>query len=407
MPNDDDDDAVRIELHVKQQGRPNAYWERVRKEQEKDDRPSADPDTFGGGYRGVPPSPHGGAATVHPEDILGADELCWCGRPAGHHWPGKSVGAKHPKGMDMVKEMTATIDRRDLRGYHRVLQDFLMQCINDDGLRFRIARNSIVLYPPDGSQPATVYCRNTDRQIRQLAKWYMNHVREESGEPEEEESAEPATEEQIEALAKAKNDPVEHPQKETPEYQDTPADPAEYLPPKAAELPGDPEPPGKPPVAPPLESEWVPHILRYRRPGDPDDGQPRESENIETNGTLFRCKWCMNTDHPLLTDKARSIGGHNRIWHTDTTNLYDQETRAKATETIRVNKITGQVNEAIELLMGAIGQTRDTGEVKELQAANDRLNSENKKLTKELSDLRAEHEEVQAKLALLRETLNL
>jgi hypothetical protein len=381
VTNSSDDDTK------KGAGRPNAYWQRVREEQEREAHHDAD--SFGGSYRAVPPTPHGGAASVTAEDTIGTEELCWCGRPAGHHWPGKSVGAKHPKGSDM-KQMSATIDRRDLRGYHQRVQDFLIQCINEDELKFRLAKNTVILFPPDGTAPVTVYARNGDRQIRQLQKWYLSHVYQESVEAptakaEDQGGAHTAkavTPEQIEALANAKNDPQEHPARED---GDTPRS-------------KDPEPPvaEEPPIAPPVEpeetdnGEWRPYIREKDGP----------SPNITTNGTWFRCELCKDTDHPLLTDSRRSIGGHNRVYHTNTSNLYSPEARAKAFETHRVNRMSTGVEEAIQILRNVIGQEPDTAKTEKLEKEIERLKGE-------LASLKAEHEEVQAKLALVRESLSL
>lgn len=58
-----------------------------------------DSDTYGGAYRGVRPAPHGGAATVKPDDTHGSIDLCWCGLPFDHDWKGKKGGAPHPKQM--------------------------------------------------------------------------------------------------------------------------------------------------------------------------------------------------------------------------------------------------------------------------------------------------------------------
>jgi hypothetical protein len=39
-----------------------------------------------------------------PQDTLGSQDVCWCGEPFNHEWPGKADGAEHPKEGDDVKE---------------------------------------------------------------------------------------------------------------------------------------------------------------------------------------------------------------------------------------------------------------------------------------------------------------
>jgi hypothetical protein len=390
---DDMDDDER-----KGAGRPNAWWaaQRQQEAEEKKDHPehlTEDPagsDTFGGGFRAVRPAPHGGAVAV--EEAIGAEDLCWCGEPLGHDWPGKDRGRKHPKGeaVTMSRQMTGTVDRRDLRGYHAEIQEFIMQCINVDGLSFRIGRNSMLLYPPDNTSPVTVYARNTDRQVRQLRKWYVTHVYPhiKHDEPETEQEQQ-VSKEEIEALADAVNDKVEHPKKEThPEPEPEPEEEEE------AEVV---------PVAPPEggADEWVPYVRERSGP----------SPNIVTNGVLYKCLWCENTDHPFVTDVRRGIGGHNRMQHQDTTNIHGPEARAKAIETGRANRMKEQVQTAIDTLYAAIGvEAADRKKMEELEATVDRLTGqlrEQNTLQEQLDLMTKRAEEAEAKLALVREATGL
>ncbi|MEV4974425.1 hypothetical protein [Streptomyces scopuliridis] len=36
-------------------------------------------------------------ATRAPETVLGLREICWCGEPSGHDWPGRDDGTPHPR----------------------------------------------------------------------------------------------------------------------------------------------------------------------------------------------------------------------------------------------------------------------------------------------------------------------
>lgn len=372
-------------------GRPNAYFARIREEQEEELAERAD--TFGGAFRGVKPAPHGGSVNVRPDQIIGNIDLCWCGSPLGHDWPGKSFGAKHPKVEEgsMNTATSTTIDRRDLRAYHRRLQDFILSCVNTDGLRYRVGKNSTILYPKDDSTPMTVHARNTDRQLRQLQKWYVEHV---YVAPEEEPEVTP---DQIAALAATKNDPVEHPEPpKRPEYQDQPAEPAEYLPPKSYDIP-TPQSPG--PVSTTNTEEWIPWLR----------GDGTMSPNIETDGSRYRCKWCEGTDHHLYSDNARSIGGHNRIYHTDTSDMHSTQARNKAVQTTRLRKAQrDKTHQAIGLLIEAsgyeVGPPVDTSDL-ERQVEECRAEAARWKVQYEEANQRAE--EVEAKLALIREATGL
>ena len=361
----------KAEEEQKGAGRPNAYWAMVRSQHD------SDPDNFGGSFRGVRSAPHGGAATVRPNDTIGADDRCWCGEPLDHMWPGRTVGAKHPR-KEAMKTMTAHVDRRDLRAYHRSVQDFLLHCINTNQLRFRISKNSVILYPPDGSTPMTVNARNSDRQMRQLTKWFVDHVAEE--EPAQAE-AEPI-EKKIEQLAEVTNDPVEHPRRK----------PVEDVAVEQPEADTEAEPPVAPeePAAEPAE-EWRPYM---RKEGG-------ESPNIETNGTLYRCKWCLGTDHEFTTEMRRAIGGHNRVRHTDAEEtLWSTAARAKAQESRREGRMKEAVAAAISDLQKAIGQPTSTDRVTDLeqQVAD---------LTLQLAGANKRADDAEAKLALIREATSL
>ena len=74
------------------------------------------------------------------------------------------------------------------------------------------------------------------------------------------------------------------------------------------------------------EEPWVPYVG--------SDGEPNEF--FETDGTTIRCKVCNGTESAYETDNPRGIGGHIRIRHRDTTNMYDTEARAKALESTQV-----------------------------------------------------------------------
>lgn len=234
-------------------------------------------DTYSASFRAVP-GVHRGAQTVHDDDTIGSLAECWCGEPFDHDWPGKAQGRKHPKGSNVQE--TATIDRNSLRGYHSAIQDFILHEVRVNDLKFRKQANAILLYPPDGSQPITVYARNNDKQLRSLASWHQKHV---------ESVLHPASKtvdkEAVRKVAAVLNDPVEHPEKPEPE-------PA-------------PEPPA-PPVVTPAETVegWSQY---FGSKGDPIEG-------MVTDGTKVKCSLCEDTDHPW-SGAPTGVGGHRRTWH--------------------------------------------------------------------------------------------
>lgn len=385
--------------------RPNAYWQRIRESGESE----PEPDTFGGGFRGVPAAPHGGAATVRPEQVIGSDDLCWCGLAAGHDWPGKDKGRKHPKEGKAVNTMASTtVDRRDLRAYHARLQDFVMQCVNEDRLRFRIGKNSVILYPPDSTNPATVYARNSDRQIRQLQKWYVAHVY-----PHLAKDEEPVEESVVEKLAKTINDPVEHPR----EKRRAPGSLDEADLPRTAEDEDTPrgKDPDPPLVAPPVEG-LVPRPTKQKRSKTTKDAQEAAAvttpgewvpyvtyngdvhERIEMDGLgHYRCRECLGTDHEYLSESRQGIGGHNRIYHTDTSTLWNEEVRSKAVETGRLHKAQKGVIEAIEALMALVPGTFPN------PSDMEKMEKELAKWQGKASGFQRQRDEAQAKLAALQD----
>jgi len=356
---------------TKQGGRPNAFWARVREEQIESEEKG---DTYGGAYRGVPAPKRGGQQTVKPDDTIGAVTRCWCGQPVNHDWPGKAGGAKHPKMNGDTMPNTATgLDRRDLRAWSRVLQDFILHCVNGKGLKYRVTNNSLILYPKDGTTPMTIAARNSDRQIRQLERWYKEHV--EEPEPEKAE----VTDADLQKLIEAKTDPIEHPTKQQPQYQEEPAKPEEYLPP-VVETHAE--------TVSTNQTDAVWKAYQYQ------DGN--ESTHIITDGTNLRCIICDNEGREYTITEPRSIGGHNRMWHTDSSTLRTPEARQKAAATRRRKIMEGSnVVKAIDLLIEASGYNPNPADdrIEELETA---LAAANKRA-----------DDAEAKLALIREATGL
>jgi hypothetical protein len=375
----------------------SAYWALVRSQYA-----DAASDTYGGAYRGTRPTPHGGSQTVRPTETLGTLDLCWCGEPKGHDWPGKRIGAKHPKEGTMNTQVATTLDRRDLRAYHSRLQDFILSVIGEEGVRFRVGKNAVILYPPDGSAPMSVYARNTDRQVRSLQKWYVDHVYQEP----ETKGKKPVQEANVEALAEALNDPAEHPRPPVaPERSVT----KEKRPPRPSPRQ---KTKAEAEAAATAGGEWVPYEMY--------DGEV--SPLIQMNGKGgYRCtgEGCVGTEHENLQTRS-SIGGHIRMWHTDRSDLHSPETRAIALETRHENQRQKATAQAIELLLPLApeGSFVPVAEVAKIKKENDLLRTEVTNLKQIVKNLKQEPvvdvealtkraEEAEAKLALAREAMGL
>jgi excisionase family DNA binding protein len=320
-----------------------------------------------------------GVQNVWPSQTIGDFEHCWCGDVLDHDWEGKEAGAPHPHDHERAQVVVVQqhepedrphIEQRVLRGYHGTLKKFISQCVNQDGLRFRQGNNETILYPLDDSRPITVYARNTDQQLRGLERWYAAHVQPFKGQVQES---------NVRDLAAKVNDPVEHPSS-TIQFQDTPADPATYLPPQPNQSTDSAEPDED------VEPEWVTYVT--------DEGEA--IENFETNGELVRCRECLGTENEYVSSSRRGIGGHNRMLHRDTSNLRTPEALEKATDTKRYNRLRAQVQDAHEALGAALGIQQESAKVKALQA-------ENKGLRDQVTALAKRVEDAEARLALARE----
>lgn len=253
----------------------------------------------------------------------------------------------------------AHLERRQLRAYHRKLQDFIIRATNVDGLRYRLNRNSVVLYPLDDSLPMTIYARNHERQVRSINQWYAKHGPQQVQVPAitvTEDDPEDGIEEAIESLVE--QGLVE----EVPSVTDEP-------------------------TPPPAEDDE--HWSQYMG----SDGEP--IQNFETDGAWYRCTLCKGTDSEYISDQTIGIGGHIRMNHTDTTDLFTPEARAKALDSRRFNRLSKQVTEALDILVKSVDyQQHNTAAEKKIA----RLEAENESLRTELG-------EVRARLALIQEAM--
>lgn len=314
-------------------GRPNAWWAENREEVS----------TYGASFRGVP-APRRGAQNVTEEDLLGSEDYCWCGQPAGHDWPGKASGRKHPK-EQRVSAMTEpnTVARADFKTFNKDIAAIAVEAINTYGCRYSIARNTATVHGLDGS-PMTFGASSGGPDYRKAKSWFQRHVLDvlEAAKQEVAKSApkpEPRTvqETDVAALALALNGP-EHP-----------VEGGRRVEPEVVEV-------DQPSVSM-EETGWRQHIGSN---GDPvDDIEVRDTEG----GVEFRCLKCPDWHGT----SPYGIGGHRRTRHTDTEDLWGPEARAKSTETRRVALLQERVKDALTILLDVANVPDQAAQVEALR----------------------------------------
>lgn len=353
-------------------GRPNSYFAHLRDE---------DPDAYDARFRAVPSPGRGGAKHVGPEQTLGTEEFCWCSQPAGHDWPGKDSGVPHPTEGELAEQ--PYIQRKSLSAYHRNLADLLVQAVNHRGCRYRTGKNSIILYPPDGSEPYTVHARSSDRQVKTFAAWYEKHVIAPLFAEAATDTEGSASTEELTRLAQQVNDPVEHP--DPPKVKaPTPAPPAKKAaPPRSVTEPGG----------------WGPYVNR----------ENEQHEHVEHDGHgHFRCRTCLGTES-AWSGEVNGVGGHVRMWHRDRSGLYTPEAEQKRAESRARNAVENEVKVAMRALARIIGvETVDPKKIRDLEAEVRSLREENGRLKRGGADVDAANrraDEAEARLALIQEAM--
>jgi hypothetical protein len=350
-------------------------------------------------YRGVPGVPHGGSQTVKPEQTAGSMDLCWCGQPFDHDWPGKADGRRHPKESQMTTTPASTeeqprIERRALRAYHADLADIILTAVNEYGVKYRLTAHSVILFPPDKTQPYAINARNGDRQVRGARTWFARHCVpldkpiKEAAKPAP--STKPVDEEAVKELAEMINS-EEHLPKDEPAKAEPPAVKAET--------------PVEPPDGEPASSEeWMPYFVGKSKA----ERKQHPFYVVNAQGQL-KCTKC---DEVIGT--SRSAGGHTRTHHTDTESLWGKEAKQKAIQTFHSGKLGKQVEDAIKLLQSAIGvepEQVDTSakdaEIKTLGKQNGDLKMEVAVLKQQVEDLTTKIADMETKAALAREALGL
>jgi hypothetical protein len=421
--------------------RPNAYWADVRAHQALE---AAREEGYGADYRGVP-MPKSGSQSVRASQTTGSYDLCWCGEPADHDWPGKDRGRKHPRTpapttrkaapeMPSAPAEAPHIERKHLRTFHEGLVDVIVRAVNDYHVRYRLSNNGCILYPPDGTQPYTIYARNTERQVRASRKWFIDHVVGTEGAEAlvkdqtrlvEDMDAREAARMLAEKLNSEEHEvPPETPKETSGEKrarksrerrEEAEKMAAAAVARKEAEAAVQPQPeePGKttPQIHvrengdPADEGEWVPWRNRLGE----------INEHYETDGYIIKCREC-----DFTTTKGQGVSGHYLTNHSPDhrARMYGPQAQEKKAATKREQKIEHAITGAIELLLPVLGKDylADTQQaenrIKELE---DQLVQSRAEVTQALIDrdaavaAQAEADrakgEVEARLELMREAL--
>lgn len=387
------------EVETRPRGRPNAWFVEHGGE------------GYGGNFRAVP-SPHGGTKHVSTEDILGDIDTCWCGLPADHDWAGKSEGRKHPRKVDGVTAVKAEqekprLERRDITGFHKDLQDIMLAAVNEFGVRYRLGAGNagaILLYAPDGSPPMRVSPRKADSGFAPtLRRWFIQHVSQDEARAKKAFNSlvadpgkvlpalEVAQEDAIRRLAEMVNGP-EHPIPEKPAEDPvpTPADVAKKA---------QPAPPADVQVP---ESEWVTYI---NHDGNPDD---RYQQQDQPDGTKrYRCRHCVGTDKHYETAHSRGLGGHWRTRHVDD-DFWGKEVSAKRVEGNRLTRLRADVQAGLELIANAVGmETGDTDKIRTLEKQVAEYKKKYLDIATLLTEAEHERDEYKAKIEIMKEAMGL
>lgn len=388
-------------------GKPNAYFAKVRAEM-ADTLSEDEKDNFTASFRGAGHSIRRGQQTVTAEDMLGSDTDCWCGLPTGHSWPGKDQGTPHPKESDMA--ISQLLNRSNLTAYSRPLQDFVMTMVEKYELTYRVKNNGVILYPPDGSQPVTVHARSSERQVKQLEAWFHKHV-----EPARDQPVADASKAAV-ALAEKLNG-TEHSaeevrrraaEQEANRRRAEEAYQGEQVRQAIAAKKAIPTPPAKKvtvrtatakKTTAPARHDWAPWASKA---GD-------VSPHYETDGLQFRCTHCHEQGIEVITDTRPQAHGHFIGNHTEDL-------------AVKTERIT---NAGINTSGGASMAARRSA-IRHMQAAMEeiaaaypswvapRKTTDTTALEQRITDLETERdaalkraEEMEAKLALLREAVGL
>lgn len=316
-------------------------------------------DGFSGSYRGVKPAPHGGAASVKPEDTIGSLDDCWCGLPNGHDWPGKDRGAKHPRGevVSAQAQRQDRFDRSQMRKFDRRVTDMVAMLHDQYGVRVRMQDGThALLYPPDGTRPFRIAEeRPAEQQLAYLEKFAAQHV------------APHVTEVKVEDLVERFNDPTKkaHPKSKDPDSEPVPVEVAEVAVETEATDSID-DPSNLPPEG------W--HQYRSDKTGEPLNWW--ESDD----GERWMCQICGH-----VTTEKLGIGGHGRA----------HSGRAKSSA-VRQGR-----SQHVQSLLRKLAIACDV----DLNVTSDAQAKKIAKLEERLAAVTAERDEYKARLDLIREGL--
>jgi hypothetical protein len=348
-------------------------------------------------FRGIPLGKHGGQVNVKAEDTLGAEDLCWCGRPQGHSWPGKPK-KPHPRGDEMsaMADDRPYLNPRDLRAFDRKVVRALCALVNEHGVEYRLSKGTaIILIAPhstgqDLEERLRVSAqRKPEDSLRFIEKWAIRYVR-------------PAkVEEAAATLAERFNDPTKkpHPKKEEGDAVSQSAPESE----KAAVAPEK-----SAPVQESAEPEIAPEAEDIAASGAVPDPPPGYRQHVDHDGN--QTVWWIKGSGRTATYVCKHDGYTHQGWgfpharvHSSTPEERAEQSRVAGMR--RDNEAAGRrdrARRAIQFLASEydipLATGRDATKVT-------RLEKRITQLEKQIEEIRTERDNLQARLDLFKEAL--
>lgn len=357
-------------------------------------------DSFSGAFRGVPAPKRGGAQAVKDSDMpLGAEDLCWCGQPGGHDWPGKAQKRPHPRGeqMSAATQEKPYLNPRDLKAWDVKVVRALCALVNEYGVRYRLDKNQmhIFLFAP-GAADDTVSkfkasrSRPAEQTLKYVEQWAVKYVR-------------PAkVEEALPKLAEKFNDPTKKPHERTTKERSEAASAAHERRTASTPTPAPKEPamPVSAPPAPVLEFKGDPQEdgLDDLMSDEPPKGYEPYNKSDGTESRFWKKtgaeEWvCKDCGWPA-TNPAQ-FSGHYKV--------HNQPMFARKRFIAHLTRAAKEVG--IDLADYEMSVEAHKAVRKAKVADTSGLTKQIEKLTADLEKVTQERDDLRARLALLKEAM--
>jgi hypothetical protein len=102
-----------------------------------------------------------------PQETLGSREVCWCGQPQNHEWPGKSDGAEHPKAAGA--RSAEHLGRDTFPRFKNGGEGLTMARLKDDG-EFQV-EGTVTMWLPVESEEGERLVVNSSQEIWPQQVW--------------------------------------------------------------------------------------------------------------------------------------------------------------------------------------------------------------------------------------------